>query len=112
MTVHTATVSSHQASELVPSAPVDLVAGTNIGRYAVLEPLGLGGMGVVYKAYDPVLNRTVAVKILLDERACQPSVARLLAEAQVIAQLEHPAIVPIYDIGESWGYLFGITGGF
>lgn len=71
------------------------------GRYRLLAELGRGGTGRVLQAHDPELNRTVAVKTLLDERASAPTYARLLAEAQVIAQLEHPAIVPIHDIGRT-----------
>lgn len=71
------------------------------GRYRPLAELGRGGTGRVLQALDPELNRTVAVKTLLDERASPPTYARLLAEAQVIAQLEHPAIVPIHDIGRT-----------
>ncbi|MCX4239306.1 serine/threonine protein kinase [Paraliomyxa miuraensis] len=71
------------------------------GRYRLLAELGRGGTGRVLQALDPELKRTVAVKTLLDERASPPTYARLLAEAQVIAQLEHPAIVPIHDIGRT-----------
>lgn len=72
-----------------------------LGRYRPLAELGRGGTARVLRALDPELKRTVAVKTLLDERANRRSHARLLAEAQVIAQLEHPAIVPIHDIGRT-----------
>jgi hypothetical protein len=75
--------------------------GEDLGRYRPLAELGRGGTARVLQAQDPELNRTIAVKILLDERASEASLARLLAEAQVIAQLEHPAIVPIHDIGRT-----------
>ena len=71
------------------------------GRYRPLAELGRGGTGRVLQALDPKLNRTVAVKALLDARVSSSNHARLLAEAQVIAQLEHPAIVPIHDIGHT-----------
>ena len=73
----------------------------DFGRYRPLAELGRGGTARVVQAHDPELNRTVAVKVLLDERATPTSRARLLAEAKVIAQLEHPAIVPIHDIGQT-----------
>jgi len=71
------------------------------GRYQPLGELGRGGAARVVRAHDPELKRIVAVKTLLDERASPSSLVRLLAEAQVIAQLEHPAIVPIHDIGRT-----------
>ncbi|MEZ4380903.1 MAG: serine/threonine protein kinase [Nannocystaceae bacterium] len=71
------------------------------GRYHPLAELGRGGTARVIQARDPELHRNVAVKTLLDERASPSSRARLLAEARIIAQLEHPAIVPIHDIGSS-----------
>lgn len=76
-------------------------SSTILGRYQPIAELGRGGTARVVRAFDPDLNRTVAIKILLDERTSESSLARLLAEAQVIAQLEHPAIVPIYDIGRT-----------
>lgn len=71
------------------------------GRYRALAELGRGGTGRVLQAHDPELDRLVAVKTLLDERASPSSYARLFAEAKVIARLEHPAIVPIHDIGRT-----------
>ncbi len=59
--------------------------------------LGKGGMGEVFRAWDPVLNRSVAVKVLLDDGPQR--VARFVTEAQVTAQLEHPAIVPVHALG-------------
>jgi tetratricopeptide (TPR) repeat protein/tRNA A-37 threonylcarbamoyl transferase component Bud32 len=77
-----------------------LAKGTPIGRYLVLELVGRGGMGEVYAAYDPKLNRRIALK-LLNERAASPvSAARLAREAQAIARLSHPNVVAIYDAGE------------
>jgi len=78
-----------------------LERGSQVGRYSVLEPIGEGGMGVVYKAWDPQLDRTVALKVLRNNRARggMPGGAELLAEAQTLAKLEHPNIVTIYDAG-------------
>ncbi|MCB9591898.1 MAG: serine/threonine protein kinase [Sandaracinaceae bacterium] len=69
-------------------------------RYDVRRELGAGGMGVVRLAYDTAIGREVAVKVMLDD-AAQRQMARdrFLREAQVQAQLEHPGIVPVYDLG-------------
>lgn len=69
-------------------------------RYELRRELGRGGMGVVYLAEDTELHRQVAVKVLhLDDRAPELA-ARMRLEAQTLAQLEHPSIVPIYDFGQ------------
>lgn len=66
-------------------------------RYQLLEPLGRGGMGAVWRARDPELEREVAVKVL---DAVHPEAARrMLQEARVVARLEHPGIVPVHDAG-------------
>ncbi len=72
-----------------------------IGRYEILNELGRGGMATVYRAYDPRFKRAVAIKVLPREFLHDPSFrARFDREAQTIATLEHPAIVPVYDFGE------------
>lgn len=74
--------------------------GTTLGQYELVEFLGKGGMGVVYRAIQPRLNRSVAVKILSDSQATRPEqVKRFVREAEISAKLEHPHIVPIYDYG-------------
>jgi len=70
------------------------------GRYAILKKLGEGGKGVVYKARDTVLNRVVAIKMLKSEVLSEDAYPRFLREAQVVAKLNHPNIVSIYDIGK------------
>ena len=75
--------------------PVD--RGTSIDRYVVLERLGAGAMGVVYTAFDPRLDRRVAVKVL-NPRA-QVAEERLLDEARALAKLSHPNVVGVYDAG-------------
>jgi len=70
------------------------------GRYTVLKKLGEGGKGVVYKARDTVLNRVVAVKMLKGAVLSDEAYSRFMREAQVIAKLNHPNIVSIYDIGK------------
>ncbi|MEM9460569.1 MAG: serine/threonine-protein kinase [Myxococcota bacterium] len=76
--------------------------GDTLGRYVVLEMLGHGGMGVVYSAYDPELDRRVAIKLLKlgwDARPRRGGRARLLREAQALARLTHPHVVGVYDVG-------------
>ena len=70
------------------------------GRYAVLKKLGEGGRGVVYKARDTVLNRVVAIKMLKSAALSEEAYSRFMREAQVVAKLNHPNIVSIYDIGK------------
>ena len=67
------------------------------GRFEVLERIGAGGMGVVYRARDPELDRLVAVKLL--PRRDQHSAARLRREAKVLARLNHPNVVAVYEVG-------------
>ncbi len=75
-------------------------------RYEVLGELGRGGMGVVYRARDPLLNREVAVKLVSSTDLTPELEERFQREAQVVAQMDHPAIVPIYDLGRDEGSLF------
>ncbi len=72
-----------------------------IGRYRMREELGRGGFGAVYSAYDPELQREVAVKLLLPRKGRKNPKwqARLVREAQTLAQLEHPNVVSVYDVG-------------
>jgi tetratricopeptide (TPR) repeat protein/predicted Ser/Thr protein kinase len=78
--------------------------GDVVGRYVVLSKLGAGGMGVVYAAYDPELDRKVAVKMLLADPSgasmATDGRSRLLREAQALAKFSHPEIVAVHDVGE------------
>src|SRR5438309_3203251 len=74
------------------------------GRYKLIAPLGEGGMATVYRARDLRLNRDVAVKLLREELTQDPGfLARFQREAQIVASLAHPNIVPVYDVGEEEG---------
>ena len=75
-------------------------------RYEILGELGRGGMGVVYRARDPLLNREVAVKLISSADLTAEIEERFQREAQLVAQMDHPAIVPIYDFGRDEGSLF------
>jgi Tol biopolymer transport system component len=77
-----------------------LVAGTKLGPYEILSPLGAGGMGEVYKAKDTRLDRTVAVKVLPSHMSASAEVRqRFEREAKTISQLSHPHICALYDVG-------------
>jgi serine/threonine protein kinase len=76
----------------------------HIGRYEVRAEIGRGGMSTIYAAHDPVFNRDVAIKVLPAELLHDPSFrTRFEREAKTVASLEHPAIVPVYDFGETNG---------
>src|SRR5689334_3074388 len=79
-----------------------LSAGTKLGPYEILSPLGAGGMGEVYKARDTKLDRDVAVKILPERLASDAeALTRFEREAKAVAALNHPNILGIYDFGTS-----------
>jgi serine/threonine protein kinase len=86
-------------SQPAPGAP--LARGCSIGRYLIVDTLGAGGMGIVYAAYDPELDRRVALKALhASEGESSPSAGRgrLFREAQAMARLSHPNVVTVYDV--------------
>jgi serine/threonine-protein kinase len=88
----------------VPVAPrwrPALEKGTVVGPYTVLELVGHGGMGEVYAAYDPRLDRRIALKLMRGDAAVRSRVGqeRLLREAQAIAKLSHPNVVVVHDVG-------------
>ena len=95
--------SSPDGEVTVRSGASLLRKGALVGRYVALELLGAGGMGVVYSAYDPDLDRRIALKLLRPEKLAGVGAdyrrARILREAQAMARLSHAAVVPVYDVG-------------
>ncbi|MBF8283305.1 MAG: protein kinase [Anaerolineales bacterium] len=83
------------------------LTGKQLGPYQIVAPLGEGGMAAVYKAYQPAMDRYVALKILPRHFASDPQfVTRFQQEARVVAQLQHPHILPVFDFGEADGYTY------
>jgi serine/threonine-protein kinase len=81
--------------------------GQTISHYRVLEKIGEGGMGVVYKAEDIALNRSVAIKVLPPELLTEPSrKERFIQEAQAASAINHPNIAQVYELGEHEGIHF------
>ncbi|MCR9159755.1 MAG: protein kinase domain-containing protein [Nannocystaceae bacterium] len=85
-----------------------LPSGAEVGRYRVLECIGFGGMGVVYSAYDPQLDRRVALKVLRGGPGAEEARrnGRLLREAKVMAKLSHPNVIVVHDVGSFDGRVF------
>ena len=99
--------SSHDAAgRKVPQPPVP----TTLGRYRLESPIGAGGFGQVWRAYDPELQRCVAIKIPRPDRAVSPqSVDRFREEARRVAGLKCPGIVPVYDVGQQGPLVFIVS---
>src|SRR5262245_9011018 len=101
--VDTPSPPGHLLTELaIPrgAAPEVAILGPINGRYHLAERIAKGGMGIVYRAHDRLLNRTVAVKVMRGryvERA--DLLRRFLAEARINGRLQHPGIVPVYEVG-------------
>ena len=86
-----------------------LTPGTRLGPYEILAPLGVGGMGEVYRARDSKLNRDVAIKILPEALATDPvALARFEREAQAVAALSHPNILAIFDFGRQGATAYAV----
>lgn len=86
------------------------LSGTTLGPYELRDILGKGGMATVYRAYQPGMEREVAIKVMSPDLAEQPEfIARFEREARIIAQLQHPHILPVYDFGRSGPYMYLVT---
>jgi serine/threonine protein kinase len=83
------------------------LTGRQFGPYRIVAPLGEGGMAAVYKAFQPSMERYVAIKVLPRHLAASPEfVARFNREAKLLAQLQHPNILQVFDYGEDEGYTY------
>lgn len=100
--MHTKPESLSAHAEIRTAEPIEPTRGTTIGRFLVLEPRGAGGMGVVYAAHDPELDRKVALKLLRPQTGAEGpgDQARLMREARALAKLAHPNVVAVYDVGK------------
>jgi len=89
---------AHTDGDAPPSPPAP-GPGSQIGRYRILDLVGAGGMGVVYSAFDPELDRRVALKLVRTAADEESQRARLLREARAIARVAHPNVVAVHDAG-------------
>jgi serine/threonine-protein kinase len=96
------TIRGEPAERPAGAAAAAAALPARLGRYALLEEIGRGGMGTVLRGYDPDLGRDLAVKVLLpDKQHDLAVVSRFTEEAQIGGQLQHPGIVPVYELGRS-----------
>jgi tetratricopeptide (TPR) repeat protein len=102
------TLATHAAPVWPPPARELLPPGHRVGRFTLLHRLGVGAMGVVYAAYDPELDRRIAVKLLRARQGSNAAraQARLLREAQAMARLAHPNVAVVHDVGTHEGDVF------
>jgi tetratricopeptide (TPR) repeat protein len=89
---------------VAPAKP--FAAGFTIGHFRVVRELGAGGMGIVFEAYDPDLDRKVAIKVVRGRDASTEAGARLIREAQAMAKLAHPNVVSVHEVGTIEGEVF------
>src|SRR4249920_1894555 len=89
---------------------MSIAAGTRLGPYEILSPLGAGGMGEVYRARDTRLGREVAIKVLSEHLAGDPGlIERSEREARAVAALSHPNILTLQDFGNDGGRSYAVT---
>lgn len=101
------TIVSEETRQKPPPAPDIAQLAPHFPQLEILDCLGRGGMGVVYKARQKTLNRMVALKLLAPEREADPAFAeRFAREAQALAALSHPNIVTVHDFGQAGGYFY------
>ena len=94
------------ARDAAPAPAGEEPGPQRLGRYLLLDPLGSGGMGIVWRAYDPELDRAVALKVLWPGGESDEARERLLREAQCLARIEHPNVVAVFDVGRAGDELF------
>ncbi|MCX4244347.1 protein kinase domain-containing protein [Paraliomyxa miuraensis] len=98
---------THAAGEILDEPGAMLPQGAKLGRYVVLDRVGAGGMGVVYAAFDPELDRKVALKVLRRRSSHGDKQGeRLMREAQAMAKLSHPNVITVHDVGTFEGQVF------
>ena len=91
---------------MITDADAEIRHGTKIGRFVVVGELGKGGMGVVYSAHDPELDRTVALKVLRSAAATDEERTRMLREGQAMARVTHPNVITVYEVGVEGSLVF------
>lgn len=105
--METTEVFQPDAGRVDPGPAQELTLPYQLGDYLLTEEVGRGGMGIVYRAHQQSLGRDVAVKLILrGELASQDDQKRFRIEAESVARLEHPGVVPIHEVGEHQGQLF------
>ncbi len=106
------TAVTQSSGEILVEPAAMLPRGAKLGRYVVIDMVGAGGMGVVYAAYDPELDRKVALKVLRHgstrggSKASNKQRDRLMREAQAMAKLSHPNVITVHDVGTFEGQVF------
>ena len=101
---------SFVSTPTIRGEPLALRPGVRLGPYEIIDSVGAGGMGEVFRARDTRLGRDVAVKILAAAHAGDPdSVRRFEKEARAVASLSHPNVVPLFDVGEQSGLRFAVS---
>ncbi len=101
--------SSNFLRDQTPASPTGISPGTLLGPYRIDAVIGEGGMGVVYRALDTKLNRTVAVKFLFADLADPAAQRRFQREAQTVSSLNHPHILTVHDAGDFNGRQYLVT---
>ena len=96
---HVLTEAADTFGSQMTASMASLTKGMEFGRYKIVHRIGSGGMGTVYSAFDPTLDRTVALKVLHDKVENADAEQRLLREAQAMARLSHPNVVTVHDAG-------------